>query len=144
MSHDSRFDDELADLTDRLLAGEEIAASGELAELGHIVRQLHSAIDSRPEAASVFQDRLTQRLKQEWNLHHHRRPRRWWQHRPVALVAAVTLVLFVVAIIGLRDNNGDGTFSGTALDSPAGVVGIVVIVLGIGLVALWLRRRQGS
>jgi anti-sigma factor RsiW len=148
MSNDARLDDELAAYTDGLLAGEEQPVSGEMAELAGVVRQLRETIAPHEKPAPAFRARLTQRLDREWTLHHERQTesRWWWRNRRAlqltAIAATITVVLFVVALISAQGNDGNDGLEGTALSPVTGLVGLILLMAGIGVAMIWLRRHR--
>jgi hypothetical protein len=144
---DQELDDQLAALTDRLLAGDESLAPDELDDLAQVVRQLQQMIAPDVLPSPAFRVRLTQRVTREWNARQRaRRARQWRRPRLIrlsVLVALVTLALVAVALLATGGDNRDEGLQGTASGSAAwGVVVGAMIGIGLGFVILWLRQRR--
>jgi len=145
MTDDNHLDNELANLTDRMLAGEDVSVSPELAELSDVVRNLRDAIQKPP--APQFQAQLAQRLDQEWTVRQPQRGRSRLFFRPnrvtqvAALAASVVVVLFVVALV-VSEQQADKPLSGTATGPVAGVAVIAAAIIGlILLIGFWTQRK---
>ncbi len=145
--HDhTQRDDELAEFTDRLLAGDDPAAPATIESLASTVRRLHDAVEPGASVEPTFRKRLTQRLEMEWDLHYQRRPR-WWRDRRMRQLAAViaagvVLVLAVVILLAAYEEETGMSIQGTTLGPLAGIV--LIALLGIGLISMFvlLRRRH--
>ena len=66
MNDETRLDNELANFTDSLLAGEDVQTGPEIEALAQVVRQFHRVIEPDSGPAPAFRDQLAQRLDQEW------------------------------------------------------------------------------
>lgn len=153
--NDKHLDNELADYTDRVLAGDDMVASTETQEYAHLVRQLHGIIGGddgpRPEfrmkLESILKDELKQLSPQETtaqiqykkrqaNIQSLRR-RRYQQY--VGVAAAFIVVVGVAYVIG----NSEGT-TGTASSSPFYLFGGMFFLFVLAWVAntIWERRQK--
>jgi hypothetical protein len=143
-SLDRSLDDDLANMTDRLLAGEEVNALPDNQDLGKVVRQLRKAVvPSVPDAA--YRARLTQRLNEEWDKSH-RQPVRRLLGRPLlrfAILAACVVVVLTVALLAWwADLSGTPALQGAALGPITWVIPVLLIVaLFGGVLVIWRRRR---
>jgi hypothetical protein len=147
MQDDAKRDEELATLTDRLLAGEEVEVLPELEDLAQVVRRIREVAPLGTHADPAYRVRLKRRLDQEWNLRYKRATHNWWNRRTfrLAVLAASLLVVLLVAVLLSIEGTDDGkTVQGTALGSLASAFLIVAAVVGIGLVVLWYWQRRES
>jgi hypothetical protein len=137
------LDDELADLTDKLLAGQDMNVSADNESYAKIVKQLHQIVASEPTATPAYRTRLTRRLNDEWDKAHRRQPERVFARpmfRFAALAASVVLVLLVV-LVALGQNSGFVPTPGASL-GPLTVPTIIFVVALVVIVAIiWQRRR---
>ena len=140
MNNQVDLDNELADMTDKLLTGADAQVSAELAAEAEVVRQLYRTMNATPDAA--FRAQLTRRLNEEWEtvfrpqgISLTRFP------RILALAAVLVLILFVVGIYAVSQG-GVATPVGTVLGGSIGPVVVVVAVLLLGAVGLWLWRHR--
>ncbi len=67
MQENRKLDNELADFTDKLLAGETIQASSDIEDLARVVTHLHDLIEPAAKPSAEFRAQLAQRLDQEWD-----------------------------------------------------------------------------
>lgn len=67
MQENRKLDNELADFTDKLLAGETTQASSDIEDLARVVTHLHDLIEPAAKPSAEFRARLAQRLDQEWD-----------------------------------------------------------------------------
>jgi hypothetical protein len=135
-----QLDDELAELTDKMLAGQDMPISAENEPLARVLKQLHQITSGSPNPA--YRSRLTRRLNEEWDRVQQRQSRALFA-RPVfrfaALAAAVVLVLGAVLIVlGPGNPSLPATVVGQ-VDPIFAVVFILALVL-VGAV-IWSRRR---
>jgi len=138
------FDDELAALTDRILAQPEPTEKlpEEPAEYAAIVRDLYAVLHEEPPAA--LRQRLDQRLEQEWTRHSTQPTARRMRFSPVMrMVAAAAVLVVAISTLTLLAPPDAVTIQGTA----AGELG-AGIALGLGLliaisIVVWVvfRRR---
>jgi hypothetical protein len=145
MSENANFADELAALTDGLLAGQDMDRLEMSHELAYMVKQLYDVIapDAPPDPA--FRMRLRQRLIREWHLTYERQPTRWYQNRRLQLATlAASVALILVTIVLLSGNRGGDPVQGTALGSTGWVAIISGIVGGTVLLWVWLNRSRQS
>jgi hypothetical protein len=145
MSENANFVDELAALTDSLLAGQDTDRLEMSHELAHVVKQLYDVIapDAPPDPA--YRTRLRQRLIREWHLTYQRQPTRWYQNRRLQLATlAASVALILVTNVLLSGNRGGDPVQGTALGSTGWVAIISGIVGGAVLLWVWLNRPRQS
>lgn len=147
MGDNANIDNELAALTDRLLNGEDVSVSENVQDLAEVVRQLQQVIQPDRPPDPVFQERLTQRLKQEWSQRQHvrhTRPRWRTNHfvRWGALAAAVLGVVLVIGLLfgGVGDDPAQGTAAGS-LDLVVAVIVLGVVLVG-GIMIFWWQQRH--
>ncbi len=144
MNDTPELDDELAEMTDKLLAGEDMDVSPENEPLARIVKQVHRHTSAGPGLDAAYRSRLTRRLNEEWERVQSRPARRVFA-RPVlrfaALAAAIVLALAVLLVLGQGSVVVTPGANVGAIDIdklfPAIVVGFLVLVA----VILWARRR---
>src|SRR5215510_643769 len=108
MEDNTRLDNEIAELTDAMLSGQQRQASPEAQGLDQIAQQLSQMVSSSAGPDPAFRAKLTQRLMQEWDstAQHggSRTPanrivrRRYVQY--AALAAVVVLLLGLALILG--------------------------------------------
>ncbi len=141
----SESDEELAEMTDRLLAGLDVEASARNQDQARVVKQIHQMLSSEPSPGALYRARLTQRLNEEWDRIYRQQPRPFFA-RPVVRFAALAASLAAVVGVGLlailnSETAGKG-MTGTAL-GPLSAVFPVLVIAGIMIIvlALWSRRR---
>ncbi len=149
-----QHDNELADLTDALMAGQDMTTSDDLQDLAQLTRQLHTLIASDSTPSTAYRNRLTERLNAEWAQTHAQPPRRVsprgstfqiGQTGRWAALAAV-LVLILLAVVSSLSNNGvvtsvPGTVVGTLTPQFAIFFALAVIVVTV-VAFIVLRRRR--
>jgi hypothetical protein len=137
------LDGELADLTDKLLAGQDMNVSVDNKAYAKIVKQLHQIVASEPNATPAYRTRLTRRLNEEGDKAHRRQPERLFARpmfRFVALAASIVLVLLVVLLT-------QGTISGPspmigASVGPLTVAAVIFMAILVAVLAvMWWRQR---
>ena len=145
INNNPELDDELAEMTDRLLAGEDMDVSPENQPLARIVKQVHRVVATGPAPDAAYRSRLTRRLNEEWD-QVQRRSTRHLLDRPVfrfaALAASIVVVLAAVWLV---------LGQGGPIVTPGADVGQIdmgrlfpaIFILALILVAgtLWSRRR---
>ncbi len=145
INNNPELDDELAQMTDKLLAGEEMDVSPENQPLARIVKRVHRVVATGPAPDAAYRSRLTRRLNEEWD-QVQRRPARPLFARPVfrfaALAASIVVVLAAVWLV---------LSQGGPIVTPGADVGQIdmgrlfpaIFILALLLVAgiLWSRRR---
>ena len=137
------LDNEVADLTDAVLAGRTINPSETAQALIPVVRSLQDlSAPAQPDA--TFRARLTQRLNTEFdNQRRSSQPRTvsFNRYRPLLAAAAVLVLVSLAALVG-----GRMILTGTAQGQDSAANGIVlvifVVVLAIIGVVLWWRERK--
>lgn len=143
MTNRPDLDNELADMTDRLLNGQNVDVSPDNRTEALLVRRLYQAVSHNPVPDAAFRSRLTQRINQEWNSSHRasapiggRSMSRW------AALAAVVVVAMGVMFILLSESSLVGNVQATAV-GPASWIFPAIIIGGVVLIgfAVW-RRRQ--
>ncbi len=143
-SLDRSLDNDLANMTDRLLAGEEVNALPDNQDLAEVVRRLRKAVaPGVPDAA--YRARLTQRLNEEWDRSYRQQARRW-PGRPLLrwalLAAGVVIVLAGVLLASWTDRSGTPPLQGTALGPITWAIPILLIVaLCVGVLVIWRSRH---
>jgi hypothetical protein len=141
MSNQPDFDKELAEMTDRLLAGLDSQVSPELEAEAELVKTLHQMMSGTPDAA--FRTQLTQQISMEWDRQFQARSTVTFRTRRIlAFAAMIVVVFFATILISLTQNTlqpGPGTAAGAPL-SPAVVVAALVVVL-LGGLLLWRNRH---
>lgn len=138
-TEDQKLDDELAQLTDELLAGKLTSPSDNLKPLYRVVEQIYQTVDPKNTPSAAFRVKLQKQLLEEWNQQNNRVIRPLWRYRGVQVgaIAATLLITFGVAYVligNVSNNNSDN--AATALDSGWEVlfiVGIVALMIGIFL-----------
>jgi hypothetical protein len=144
MSNKSSLDDDLANMTDRLLAGEEVNALPDNQDLGEVVKQLRRVVaPGVPDVA--YRTRLTQRLNEEWDQHYRQQTRRL-PGRPsfrFAILAASVVVVLTGVLLALWPGGiGTPELQGTALGPITWVIPVLLVVaLCIAVLVIWRRRR---
>jgi hypothetical protein len=145
VSENGRLDEELAALTDRLLAGQEMEMSTEHHDLEQIVRWLRQVIAPKEQPDPAYRSQLAQRLIREWNLTHQRQPHGWKNRQVIRLAAlGAILTLVVVGLVLWSAYNGvdNDTLQGTALGSLEGGILVGAAVIGVVIVLFWYRRHR--
>lgn len=134
MSDHIKLDNQLAEFTDRLLAGNEITPPAELQAEARMIRQLQGIIKPHAEMRPEFRSRLNQQVTSEWDRTQKERGKRQniipFSTFSIQRLAAVAVVIVVVAAVVtgiLGDDSAEGT-SGTA---GSGDISIEVIVGGV-------------
>ncbi len=153
-SLDSRLDNELAELTDRLIAGRDMEPPQnlpdlpELEALANVTRQLHRLMSQESAPSPAFRSRLTQRLNQEWAVVQRQKvtqkPARGFALRPVwgwaALAAALLVVFAVVLYPSLSQSSSAGLAAGQS--TPEVLIVGLVLLLVLGLIVLAASRNR--
>ena len=137
------LDGELADLTDKLLAGQDMNISVDNETYAKIVKQLHQIVTSEPNATPAYRTRLTRRLNEEWDKAHRRQPERLFARpmfRFAALAASIVLVLLVV-LLAQGTNPGPNPMQGASVGPMAVVAVLFMAVLVVVLAVMWWRQR---
>lgn len=147
MSENNSLDNKLAELTDTLLSGEQVEelADPELNELMSVVQRFHQLVDPATPPDAAFQDRLSQRLKREWNSVYQRPTPGWrnWRVTQLAALAAGVAAVALVFVVVLDQNNSDsGGMQGTALGSTTTWAVIVIAAVAAILLLIWLKSRK--
>jgi hypothetical protein len=143
MTNRPDLDNELADMTDRLLSGQDAEVSSENRIEALLVRRLYHTISRNPAPDATFRSRLTQRINQEWNTvraassHLSKRPLPRWAAPAAALVVVVGATLILLSESALV-----GSVQATAVGPvtwvfPAIFIGAIVVV---GF-TIWRRRK---
>jgi hypothetical protein len=144
MDNKRSLEDDLANMTDRLLAEEEAIPLPDNQDLVEVVKRLRQVVTPGvPDAA--YRARLTQRLNEEWDRVHRQQPRRW-AGRPLlrfALLAASVVVVLTAALLALwSESVGKPVLQGTALGPITWIVPVILIVaLCIALLMIGRRRH---
>jgi hypothetical protein len=144
MDNKRALDDDLANMTDRLLAGEEVKTLPDNQDLGAVVKQLRKLVaPSVPDAA--YRARLTQRLNEEWEAGHHQQARRLPGRSFLLfaiLAASLVVVLIGVLLVLWSDSLGKPALQGTALGAITWVIPVLLVVaLCAAVLIIWRRRR---
>jgi len=144
MTNRPDLDNELADMTDRLLSGQDAEVSSENRIEALLVRRLYHTISRNPAPDATFRSRLTQRINQEWSAVRaasshlgNRRPLPRWAAPAAALVVVVGATLILLSESALV-----GSVQATAVGPvtwvfPAIFIGAIVVV---GF-TIWRRRK---
>jgi hypothetical protein len=142
MAENRRLDDELADMTDAIIANRDVKPSEELADLAEVVRGLHDLIESNATPPTAFETRMKQRLDLEWE-QRQRRAVRTRVNPAVRLVAlAAALVVVMVVVIFLTNNPTDGGLSGFADGSTEFLIAFTAVAAVVGAAILVWRNRR--
>ena len=141
---DNQYNDELAEYTDRILAGEDMTVSAENQELANIVNQIHNTIRPDDAPSTDFRDHLRNRLVDEFN--RSTREQRIVQLQRQRTIRRVVQVAAAVVVVGalavLLDSSGlMGTAGGGDTNVMSLVIALIVIVLA-GAVFWLLSNRQ--
>ncbi|MCI0709352.1 MAG: hypothetical protein L0154_04235 [Chloroflexi bacterium] len=142
---DNQYNDELAEYTDRILAGEDMTVSAENRELAQIVNQIRDTIRPDDALPANFRDHLRSRLVDEFNRSTREQRivqlQRQRTIRRVVQVAAVFVVAGALAV--LLDSSG---LMGTAGDGDTDVTSLVIALAVIALagVAFWLISNRAN
>jgi hypothetical protein len=156
MSNQSDLDNELAELTDLLLAGKPVSASPENESYAEVVRGLHGMMSKQRQPDAAFRAKMTKRLNDEWDSNFRQSATRATGNRPMSLssrlstrnnrmvamaAGLVAMLVFVLILLQgsgvLTSTTGMGTAQGTDA-APLIVVAGIVVVAGA---FFWLRRR---
>jgi hypothetical protein len=140
-------DEQLAMLTDQLLAQEAVEVPAEWAKEAEVIRHLQRATASE-SVPPEFRQRLTRRLYDEWDRTHEQTPKRRKVvplRRQLLWVAASVLVLLVGGVLIFNNTSPDGDSIGgtSALGAAEGllVLAMFLITVGIAYLMIWARRR---
>lgn len=145
--HDhTQRDDELAEFTDRLLAGDAPEVPASVESLAPTVRRLRAIVDPATPVDPAFRKRLTQRLEMEWDLYYQRRPH-WWRarrsrHLTAVLAAGIIVVLAAVLLLTTYHEKTGVSFEGTTLGPLTGILVIALVTIGIVSMFVLLQRRR--
>jgi hypothetical protein len=139
------LDNQLADLTDRILAGQQVAAPDELADEVRIVRLLDRVIAPRDAVDAGFQMRLSGQLMDILEEHYPQKSRNIIavNFRTVASIAAAVAVVIVAGL--LFSGNGTDQLSFAGVDASVIAVAIVgglgAFVIAVGVFDAWRQSR---
>ena len=147
MNDQSRRDNELADFTDQLLAGQAADGHDDMQDLAAVVQRLHQLVGPDNAPSATFQARLTQRLEMEWSLTQQRKTQ-WWRNRRMQrfsalLAASVAMVVAAVAFLTLYETESNDTLQGSAVGPATCVVVVALISVAVVSLFLFFRRYQG-
>ncbi len=150
---DKHLDNELANYTDRILAGDDMNASTETQEYAYLVRQLSDLVAPDEGPRPEFRMKLESRLKDELaelshettEIQHAKRQaivqslRRRRRQQYIGLAAVFVAVIGVAYFVG-NSNDTQGTVSG----SPLVLFGamFVLFVLAWAVNNYWERRQK--
>ena len=155
VNDNKHLDNELADYTDRVLAGDEMNASTETQAYAYLVRQLSELVGTDDEPRPEFRMKLESALKDELKqlgqpsltaqTQHEKRQvivqslrrRRYQQY--AGLAALFITVIGVAYLMG-----GDGNKAGTVTDSPLTLFGAMFVLFAIAWAVntYWERRQK--
>ncbi len=140
---DTSLDNELADLTDSMIAGRQAQVSStEFQGLEPTVNTLFNLQNASPDPA--FRARLTARLNREWDLlHSQRAPSRSFSSRSIFnFIALAALVVIVIgALIFLPQGQGTGV-QGFSSGSSEWLPILIIGGLAIAIAAFVISRRK--
>ena len=145
----SNLDDELAHMTDKLLAGQDAEVTRDNASQARIVAGLNAVVASGHGPEVAFRNALTRRLNDEWEQVFERtaarstRSTRSTDRRYVwfgALAALVVMVL-VITLSVLSSSSAGGPLNTTVV-GPAGPGIIVFLLIGVSIAAALLYRNR--
>lgn len=150
---DKHLDNELANYTDRILAGDDMNASTDTQEYAHLVRQLSDLVapdeGPRPEfrmkLESILKDELAELAHETTEMQHAKRQvivqnlRRRRQQQYIAVAAVFVAVIGVAYFVG-NSNDTQGTVS----DSPLILFGamFVLFIIAWAVNNYWERRNK--
>jgi hypothetical protein len=157
VSNTPELDDELAAITDQLLAGKGTKAqsvSPENEALAQVVSRLYNTIGPASGSMSTSsRTRLTQKLNEEWaasarkksqsrsNVIQMGSPRTM---RMLSVAAVTGIVLFFVFIV-LGGQGSNGPIVGSAVGAMGGQIAVPLVIVGVlalaGVGYWWFRRR---
>lgn len=143
---DKHLDDEVAKLTDTVLAHRTGASSESAMSYEQVIRQLQELIEPDIPAPTSLRERLAERLNDEWTVVRPRKKRQtYYLNRPLriaVLAASVAIVLLATVLLLNKGNETPANVTGTAIGDGAGVIIVITAIIG-GIVgfALWRRRR---
>jgi hypothetical protein len=146
------LDNELAELTDMLLAGKPTTASPENEAHAEVVRQLHTMMSKNRQPDAAFRSQLTRKINTEWDMaFKQQQPRLSMASRlslrgnrmmmmAASLVVVLIFVMLLLSTSGIipQGNAQSGATVGAIDTIP--IVAIIVVVTIAG-VFVWLRRR---
>jgi anti-sigma factor RsiW len=149
VSENIKLDDQLAEFTDRLLAGQETTPPAELEAEARMIRRLYGIIKPNADLRPEFRSQLHQQVTEEWEQVQKERDRQW---NPIPFkvlsiqrlaAAAVVIIVSAAVVMGIL-GDGEGT-SGTAgsgnisLEMILG--GVIAGILIFAAVYAFNRRR---
>ena len=143
-TNSSGLDNELAEMTDKLIAAQPTEVTADNAMSAKIVAQLYAVVTSGHGPETTFRNELTRRLNDEWDQVFQHKRARLMDRRFVrfgALAAAVVVVLGITLAVLPNDAVG-GLINGTAFGSAeAGIIAILAVGVAIAVaVVLWRRH----
>lgn len=141
---DNHYNDELAEYTDRILAGEDMTVSAENQDLAQIVQQIRGTIRPEDEPSDDFRDQLRSRLVDEFN--RSTRGQRIVQFQRQRIIRRVAQVAALFVVVGAITVLLDSTqLVGTAGDDSFDLISLVislVVVTAAGVVFWLFSNRQ--
>jgi hypothetical protein len=138
------LDSELAEATDSLLSGREMAALQEdNRELAEVVRELYRVIDPKTPPSAAFEQRMNARLDAEWD-RSNVQPTLRLVDRPLvrlaALAAAVVLILGAVVVLAMPETPRE--LQGTAIGINHGAALLVLAGVLVAGAYFYGRNRR--
>lgn len=141
MDENAKLDDQLAALTDDLLAGREPAANSELDDLERVVKRIQGTIAPEKSPTPEYHDRLTQRLYLEW-LRSNRGRKGSWRSRQLAYATLASVALLATLLAFTLSESGSRLLLGTAAGASNAAIIIVIVAALIAGVGIFLWRRS--
>jgi hypothetical protein len=142
---DKQHNDELAEYTDRILAGEDMTVSAENQELANVVNQIRHTIRPEDQPSSDFREQLRTRLVDEFNRSTREQRivqfQRQRTFRRVVQVAAAVVVVGGLAVF-LNSSGLAGTAGNDDTDVVSLVIALVVMVLAGGVFWVFTNRQN--
>jgi len=144
-AHDRRLDNQLAELADALLSGQNVNAAAidpELNELVKVSRGLKTLIADDPGPSAAFRAQLSRTLTEEWDKERFRRRTNWPRLvRFAALAAALVVVLGAVGLF-LNSSPEAGLAAGPLTPQFFAVVAVIGAGVIVALIIFALSRRK--
>src|SRR5476651_585122 len=141
----SDLDDELAHMTDNLLAGQDSEVTRDNATQARIVAGLTAVVAAGHGPEAAFRNALTRRLNDEWEQVFERKAAhrsRSTDQRYVWLGALAALVVMVLGSILLLSTGGASSPLNATVVGPAGPGIIVFLLIGVSIASALLYRNR--
>lgn len=146
MSHDYRKDEQLAAMTDAILANQHYDNSTDDEGLGEVIVALQQLITPSERPPVELEDRLKLALNKEWQSRAQASPSHGLPRRYLMAVAAIAVVFVAIIALSLTAQVDNGEMTGAAV-RDASDSSLVILFATLGLVfvgalayAFWRKR----